>query len=72
MSDHPHTDRELLLIMNEKLDTLIKCKNDHEERIRSLEMSFWKVVGLTAFISFLAGIIGGKLGGIFGGFDGGQ
>jgi hypothetical protein len=60
-ADEPATDRELLIQMNEKLDTLVSCKDDHETRIRSLEGSFWKVIGLASIISFFAGLFGGKL-----------
>jgi len=59
-ADEPATDRELLIQMNEKLDTLVSCKNDHETRIRSLEGSFWKVIGLASIISFIAGWFGSK------------
>lgn len=59
-ADDPATDRELLIQMNEKLDTLVSCKNDHELRIRSLEGSFWKVIGLASIISFVAGWFGSK------------
>lgn len=55
------TDRELLLQINERTEILIGCKNDHETRIRSLEGSFWKVIGLASVISFCAGLFGGKL-----------
>ena len=60
-ADVPQTDRELLIQMNEKLDTLVGCNKDHETRIRSLENSFWKVIGLASVISFFAGLFGGKL-----------
>jgi hypothetical protein len=59
-ADDPQTDRELLLQMNEKLDTLIGCKDDHEQRIRNLENSFWKLIGLASVISFIAGWFGSK------------
>lgn len=60
-ADEPATERELLIQMNGKLDTLIDCKDDHEKRLRALEGSFWKVIGLTATISFIAGYLGGNL-----------
>ena len=47
--------------MNGKLDVLVSCKEDHEMRIRELEGSFWKVIGLASVISFVAGLFGGKL-----------
>ena len=62
-AEEPQTERELLLQMNEKLDTLITCKNDHEQRIRDLEGSFWKVIGLASVISFIAGFFGSRLSG---------
>lgn len=62
-ADDPATDRELLLQMNGKLDTLVSCKDDHETRIRSLEGSFWKVIGLASVISFIAGFFGSKING---------
>jgi hypothetical protein len=60
-ADDAKTDRELLLQINERTEILITCKNDHEVRIRSLEGSFWKVIGLASVISFIAGLFGGKL-----------
>ena len=60
-ADDPQTERELLLQMNGKLDVLVSCKEDHETRIRELEGSFWKVIGLASLISFVAGLFGGKL-----------
>ena len=57
------TERELLLQMNEKLDRIVDCSEDHEARIRELEHSFWKIIGLTSLISFLAGLVGSKVNG---------
>ena len=62
-SSEPQTDRELLIQMNEKLDRIVDCSDDHEVRIRELEHSFWKIIGLTSLISFLAGLIGSKVNG---------
>lgn len=59
----PATDRELLLQMNEKLDRLMDCNNDHEARLREVEHSFWKIIGLASFISFVTGFVGSKLNG---------
>jgi len=59
-ADEPQTDRELLIQMNGKLDVLVSCKEDHETRIRTLENSFWKVIGLASLISFIAGWFGSK------------
>lgn len=57
------TDRELLLQINERTEILIGCKNDHETRIRTLETSFWKVIGLASVISFIAGFFGSRING---------
>ena len=57
------TDRELLLQIAESTEVLIECKKDHETRIRTLENSFWKVIGLASVISFIAGIFGSKING---------
>jgi hypothetical protein len=62
-ADDPTTDRELLIQMNAKLDVLVDCKDDHERRIRSLESSFWKIIGLSSVISFVAGWVGSKING---------
>ena len=62
-SNEPQTDRELLIQMNEKLDRIVDCSDDHEARIRELEHSFWKIIGLTSLISFFAGLFGSKVSG---------
>jgi hypothetical protein len=62
-ADVPQTDRELLIQMNGKLDTLVECSKDHETRIRNLEGSFWKVIGMASVISFIAGFFGSKING---------
>lgn len=62
-SNEPQTDRELLIQMNEKLDRIVDCSDDHEARIRELEHSFWKIIGLTSLISFFAGLFGSKVNG---------
>ena len=49
--------------MNGKLDVLVSCKEDHETRIRNLEGSFWKVIGLASVISFVAGFFGSRING---------
>lgn len=59
-ADEPVTDRELLLEIHGDVKKIIKCQDDHEKRIRTLEQSFWKVIGLTALISFVAGWVGSK------------
>ncbi len=62
-ADDAKTDRELLLQINERTAVLIDCKDDHEARIRTLEGSFWKVIGLASVISFIAGFFGSKING---------
>jgi len=62
-SSEPQTDRELLIQMNEKLDRIVDCSEDHEVRIRELEHSFWKMIGLTAAIAFVTGLFGSKING---------
>lgn len=59
----PQTERELLMQMNEKLDRVLTCTEDHEVRIRNLESSFWKTIGLASTIAFFAGFFGSKVGG---------
>ena len=59
-ADEPITDRELLLAIHSDVKVLVKCQEDHETRIRSLEGSFWKVIGLASLISFIAGWFGSK------------
>jgi len=61
--EEPQTERELLLDIRKDVKALVKCQEDHETRIRGLEGSFWKIIGLASFISFIAGMFGGKLGG---------
>lgn len=58
--DEPQTERELLLAIHKDVKGLVKCQEDHEDRIRSLEHSFWKVIGLASLISFIAGWFGSK------------
>lgn len=64
MSDHPHTDRELLLLVNEKLDTIIDRSDDHEERIRCLETNQNKILGVAVSFSAIMAIIGAKISGL--------
>lgn len=59
--DEPQTERELLLAIHKDVKGLVKCQEDHETRIRTLEGSFWKVIGLASVISFIAGLFGGKI-----------
>lgn len=58
--DEPQTERELLLAIHRDVKILITCKDDHETRIRTLEGSFWKVIGMASVISFIAGWVGSR------------
>ena len=62
-ADEPKTDRELLLSIHQDVRALVTSRNDHENRIRCLEGSFWKVIGLASVISFIAGFFGSKISG---------
>lgn len=64
MSDveEPQTERELLLAIHKDVKTLITCKDDHETRIRNLENSFWKMIGLAGTIGFVSGWFGKTFG----------
>jgi len=61
MSDRPHTDRELLLLIHENVGELVKCKNDHEDRIRHLERWQWKATGAATAVSGFFGTVVGLL-----------
>lgn len=61
--DEPQTERELLLAIHKDVKGLVKCQEDHETRLRTLEGSFWKVIGLASFISFITGFFGSKING---------
>lgn len=61
MSDQPHTDRELLLLIHENVKGLVECKEDHETRIRTLESWQWKATGLATGISGFFGTVMGLL-----------
>jgi len=64
MSDRPHTDRELLLMIHENVKGLVECKDDHEKRIRTLESWQWKATGaataVSGFFGTMAGLFLGK------------
>lgn len=62
-ADQPKTDRELLLDIHKDVKELITCKNDHETRIRGLESSFWKLIGLAGMVGFVSGWFGKTFGG---------
>jgi len=61
MSDRPHTDRELLLMIHENVKGLVECKDDHEKRIRILENWQWKATGVATAVSGTFGTIVGLL-----------
>ncbi len=60
--DEPQTERELLLAIHKDVRELVKCREDHEQRIRALEGSFWKMIGIAGFIGFVSGWIGKTFG----------
>lgn len=57
-ADEPETDRELLLAIHGDVKELLKCKNDHETRIRALEGNFLKMISIAGMIGFLSGWFG--------------
>lgn len=61
--EEPKSDGEFIRMTYRMVKDMKTCTADHEERIRKLEGSFWKVIGLASLISFVAGLFGGKLNG---------
>ena len=61
--DEPQTEGEFIRMTYRMVKDMNTCMKDHETRIRTLEGSFWKVIGLASVISFVAGLFGGKLNG---------
>ena len=61
--EEPQTEGELIRMTYRMVKNLRECQDDHEARIRSLEGSFWKVIGLASIISFIAGFFGSKING---------
>ena len=51
--DEPQTERELLLDIRKDVKDLLKCKNDHENRIRKLEGIQATILGVGAALSVL-------------------
>lgn len=47
-------DRERLVRVETKLDTIITSGGDHEKRIRSLERGWWKQMGAMGVITVIA------------------
>jgi len=49
-------------VMQSKLEEIIKQKNDHERRIRSLEKKFWTSIAIivTGIGTFIEGLFLGK------------
>lgn len=58
--DEPQSEGELIRLTYRMVKDLRECQEDHETRIRTLETSFWKVIGLASVISFIAGFFGSK------------
>lgn len=61
--DEPQSEGELIRMTYRMVKDLRECQEDHEDRIRTLEGSFWKVIGLASVVSFVAGFFGSKLNG---------
>jgi hypothetical protein len=61
--DEDLTDHDLLIRIDGKLDAVCMCQADHETRIRSLEGSLIKVLGVGAIAGFITGWIGRMFGG---------
>lgn len=57
----PKTDRELLIVIDGKLDSIINDCTDHEKRIRDLEGNQNKFIGAVVTISAVMGIIGSRI-----------
>jgi hypothetical protein len=51
MSDH-----DLLIGLDVKLDNLLVCQKDHEDRIRSLESDRGKILGFAGALGFVGGM----------------
>lgn len=62
-AEDPQTDREWLQRIDGKLDGVLVCQKDHEERIRVVEGNFFKVLSISGFIGFLSGWFGKMWGG---------
>lgn len=50
-ADEPRTDRELLLDVHRDVKALLKSRNDHEDRIRSLEQNRYTIAGIAICLS---------------------
>jgi len=61
--DEDLTDHDLLIRIDGKLDAVSACQADHETRIRNLEGSLIKVLGVGAIAGFITGWIGRMFGG---------
>ena len=48
-------DHDLLIRIDSKLDSIVELQKDHEERIRGMEKSLLKVLGVGAITGFVAG-----------------
>jgi len=58
MSDH-----DLLLRIDERMETVEKTIERHENKICDLQTGFIKVLGIGAVVGVIAGFFGGKFGG---------
>jgi hypothetical protein len=56
-AEDPKTDREWLIRIDGKLDGILVCQKDHEDRLRSLESLRFSMLGVAAFF----GLIGSKV-----------
>jgi hypothetical protein len=52
------TDHDLLVTVVVKIDAIEEKLDDHECRIRNVERGVTKVLGIGAFVGFIAGLLG--------------
>jgi hypothetical protein len=61
-AEEPQSEGELIRMTYRMVKDLKECKDDHEKRIRDLEGSFWKMIGLAGMIGFVSGWFGKTFG----------
>ncbi len=61
--DEDLSDHDLLIRIDGKLDSVCACQADHETRIRGLENSLVKVLGIGALAGFITGWLSRFIGG---------
>jgi hypothetical protein len=61
--DEDLTDHDLLIRIDGKLDGALVCLSDHETRIRKVEGSLIKVLGIGAMAGFVTGWLSRFFGG---------